>query len=190
MNVVSQIASAASRQGMLFHSAGICRQNKSYLFPALSGTGKSTISSFADKSGHGVMGDDIALVLERDGQFMLRPIQRQALYKIPHQEPVGDSVTIRACFFIEQGEDITARPIKPMTAFKRSLQENLIFGFRDMNPIEREQVISRLIRFFKNTPTYTLSFKRDNTFWQVIDKLEELGFPEEIISGTNGLRRK
>lgn len=167
------LSEAVVSHGLLLHGSAVARKNRSYVFLAGSGGGKSTLSSICERAGLRVLADDGALVLEKEPGFHVRPMPRQARVP-PADVPIGDASLLEGVFFLAKaGYCSNVEPVTPLGALKRCLREHSVLGFVNMTPTERHEVLGRLFRLFRTVPAYVLHFRKDNSFWKVIDELEE-----------------
>ena len=172
MRTISETFLAGVHSCLFMHGTGAARRGRAYLFVARSEGGKSTLSSVCDDEGLSVLGDEWQIVLERDGEFHLRPFARQAEAP-PASLPLGPATRLRCVFFLAKGDDPKVELVSPMRATARCLRERLLWTFLVAGPEERLTALDRLIRLFRTVPAYVLHFRKDNSFWNVIDKLEE-----------------
>ncbi len=157
---------------LVLHAAGVSRGGRSYLFLAPSGGGKSTLCAICDSEGVPVFGDDQTLVLEKQGAFYLRPMPRQTCAPVAWVD-MGEHCLIRRAFFLSKAREPGVSPVAPLTAVRRCLSQDQVTALMFMPPEERRGVLERVLRLFRTVPAYVLRFRKDNSFWQVIDELEE-----------------
>jgi len=174
--LVPALISATEDAALLLHGAAGVRAGRAYLFLAKSGGGKSTLASLCDESGIPVLGDEMAMVLEKRSAFFLRPLPRQSL-AVPASLPTGEATRIRGIFFLAKDASPRVEPVPPLSSIARCLREDLLFEFRKLTPQQRQKVLSRCGRLFRRVPTYVLHFAKDNRFWDVIDELERCQAP-------------
>lgn len=122
-----------------------------------------------------VLGDEAVLLLERDGALFVCPLPR-------HKANAGlgghirEQARVAKLFFLAKADTVRASPIGPIRAASRCIREDLVIGFREEKvPTVRQLLLDRLIRLFRAVPAYILYFRKDNSFWKVIDELEACG---------------
>ena len=175
---LSAICEAARTRGFVLHGSGIVRHGKANLFLASSGGGKSTVASLSEDDGALVLADEFALVVESPSGFHIRPLPRQAP-TIPASVPLGERSRLRNAFFLEKASHPRLEPISALMAAARCLKEAGILGFEAWPPSHRQAALDRLFRLFRAVPAYVLHFRKDNSFWKVIDELDAKNELEE-----------
>lgn len=170
--LITRVIRASMDYALVLHAAGVSRQERSYLFLAPSGGGKSTLSAICDSEGLSVFGDDQTLVLEKQGAFYLRPMPRVACAPVAWLD-MGEHCLIRRAFFLSKSREPSVSPIAPLAAVRRCLIQDQVTALMFMTPEERRGVLDRVLRLFLAVPAYELRFRKDSSFWEVIDELEE-----------------
>ena len=166
------IAVSAKGCAVALHAAAAARRGATHIFMAPSGGGKSTIAWLCHTDGMPVIGDEYVLVLERAGRFHARLASPRDLNGNVCNLPLSESV-IKHVFFLRKAVTPGVERITPFSALTASLRSNSVIGLLDFAPSDRLIVLDRLIRFFRAVPAYILYFRKDNSFWKVIDELEE-----------------
>jgi hypothetical protein len=154
----------AQRQGALVHAAGICMQDRAYIFPGRSGAGKSTISRL-------LLGRDTAPILS-DDRIVIR--KRDEVFKAFGTPWPGDagiaenkSSRLAGIFFIYHDRENRIRELTPGEALRSILPVTSI-------PWYDEKPMSDILSFCEElvyaVPAYDLHFRPDHT---AADFLEE-----------------
>ncbi len=175
---LSAVCDAAMSCSIVLHATAVVRRGRAELFLARSCGGKSTVAALCDGDGLKVLADEFALVLEKAPAFYVRPLPRQA--QVPAAlVPLGPRTRLGRVFFLEKATDPRVEPLSRVGAAGRCLKGNGVFGFRGWPPPRRLQALDRLIRLFRAVPAYVLHFRKDNSFWKVIDELDAKNELEE-----------
>jgi hypothetical protein len=108
----------ARSEGALFHSAGVSINGRGYIFPGISGAGKSTITRlFAEGEDTELLSDDRMIVRKIDDAFMA--------FGTPWPGDAGIAqnlgMPLAGIFFIYHGADNRIKAIEPKEAVKRLL---------------------------------------------------------------------
>jgi len=110
--------------------------------------------------------------VESGDRFLLCPFVRQARNR--NERGWSDRrAALSGAFFLRKAESAAAERLGGTRAAAVCVRESLVHGFKEASPEERYVVLDRLIRFFRAVPAYILYFRKDNSFWKVIDELEE-----------------
>jgi hypothetical protein len=150
----------AQREGALIHAAGLCFNNKGYIFPGKSGAGKSTISrQFAGIDEYEFISDDRIIVRKMDNTFKAFGTPWPGEAGIA----VNKAVPLSGIFFISQASFNKIEEIKPHKALERLLPVVSI-------PWYDKEVMIKILDFcedlISHVPVYELHFKPGN---EIID---------------------
>jgi hypothetical protein len=148
------------RTGFLLHAATVIRNGRAYLFTGKSGAGKSTVASLAPEGS--VLSDELSLV-RRDGGIW-------RAYGTPFwgEFRAGDSNTsapVAGIFRLVQAEENRAAPLRPVE-FLRAMIGNVLFFSRQ--PADSQRLLDIVSLAAQELPGYTLEFRKDRTFWEVL----------------------
>jgi hypothetical protein len=158
---------AAEAGGVLIHSAGVRRNGESYLFFGPSGAGKTTISHLCPLED--VLHDDLCVVFPHRDRYMA--------IGFPF---LGDD---RKHLSMRQG-------LNPVAGFYRLLQAPTVrldtlsrvrgageltgsLPFVTEHPDTGETALRNVSRMVETIPVLRLSFRKDPSFWEVIDRERE-----------------
>jgi len=158
---VMYAALAFEAGGLLFHAAGIARNNRGYCFFGYSGSGKTTVSRLS--AGDVVLNDDLVVLLPADDGWMahatpfwnptqVRPMGRIAVPLVGLFRLVQDKVVYLEAMSSGQAlaEIIASAPVISTHA-----------GWSD-------QLLARGLQLLQQIPVYELHFLPDASFWDVI----------------------
>jgi len=143
---------------LFFHASSIKRNKKGYLFSGKSGSGKTTICEIS-KDITAIHDEMSAVRRNHEGYFLFQPLDEE------EREVVGPQ-KLDAVFFIRQSKVNRLKRLSLKKSLKESLPHcaNLSCG---TNVID---VYNNLLDLFKNVPVYNMYFKKDPSFWRLIDR--------------------
>ncbi|MCZ7540502.1 MAG: hypothetical protein M5U29_11440 [Anaerolineae bacterium] len=104
--------------GAFFHSAGIQISDRNYLFLAPGGTGKTTLSLRAQKSGLPVLSDEMVFVSRNGNHFTAYSSPFGRITDGPLEVPLG------GIFFLKQGTATKFSRVNPSQALARAWQDS------------------------------------------------------------------
>ncbi|HOU15418.1 MAG TPA: hypothetical protein PKZ84_20110 [Anaerolineae bacterium] len=151
-----------ARGGMLFHAAGVEHRGKGYALFGVSGSGKTTASQFSAPDP--VLNDDLLLLWpSTDGWQM---------YATPFGKRRGDvrHVALHSLLRLVKDSDVFLAPMSPGQALGELASNTPVLS---ADPLWLPDVLARWEIVLAAVPAYALHFRRDSTFWEVIDA--ELG---------------
>lgn len=153
------VAMNAFTQGaMLFHAACIAHHDKGYLLFGISGSGKTTAAQLSDPDP--VLNDDLVL-LWPDGEGWV-------VYSTPFGKRRGTCrvVHLQAALRLVQDEKVFLEPISKGRALTELVANTpIISADRVLLP----ELMTRWTQFIDQVPVRALHFRKDSTFWEVID---------------------
>lgn len=159
---VALAVQAFARGGMLFHTAGIVHRNLGYAFFGVSGSGKTTAAHFSAPDA--VLNDDLVLLWpSADGwQMYATPFgkRRGAVRVAP----------LRALLRLIKAPDVALVSLSPGRALGELVANTPVLS---ADALWLPQVLARWETLLSVIQVYALHFRRDATFWEVIDA--ELG---------------
>ena len=149
---------AFTHSSMLFHAACVVHNEKGYLLFGLSGSGKTTAAKLSAPDP--VLNDDLLL---------LRPDEeRWLVYSTPFGKRRGTRmvVPLQAALRLVQDKDDFIAPLSKGRALTELLANTPIVSVdRTMLP----ELMTRWTKFIDQVPVRALHFRKDSTFWEVID---------------------
>jgi hypothetical protein len=149
--------------GFLFHGAGIARSEGVHVFFGYSGSGKSTIAKFS--SSELILSDDLVLIMPKDNGWHVcsTPFWNQT---DPHMPPSENKLI--ALYRLVKAKSVFLEPLNQGEAVAEMIASIPIIT---LAPKFINQLITRCLGVYSSTPCYRLHFRRDGTFWKVIDEL-------------------
>jgi hypothetical protein len=148
--------------GVLLHSAAVVEASGARVFVGHSGAGKSTIASLALASGRKVLSDDLNVVLPGSEGFLLAGS--------PFHGDVGDrrdgSYPLRGLFRLAKGR---LDAVRPMGAGEAVASLVAASPFVNHSPHLAEVLWSNVSSLARSVPTGVLTFRREGTFWNLLD---------------------
>jgi len=154
---------AASRGGALVHGASAIRGGRGYLFFGESGAGKSTLSALSRGT---VVSDDLSLLLPRSGGGLdLVGSPFRGTYE--DGPPVVGRAPLVAAFRIVKADTADVRPA-PRAVVLGQLVGNLTFVAEAF--AARPDLFASIESAFAGVPLLHLHFRRDDSYWDAIDR--------------------
>ena len=150
--------------GGLFHSAAVVEGDSAWLFVGHSGAGKSTVSRLALDSGRGVLSDDLNPVLPnaRGGLDVLgSPFLGDEGARTPTRHK------LKAIYRLEQGPKDGVRAMGQAETLA-SLMASSPYINRD--PHRTETLCKNLAALSGRVPQRVLTFRREGTFWPLLER--------------------
>ncbi len=158
---------------LLHSSCVIGKDGKAYLFLGHSGAGKSTIAKLAGPK-RTVLGDDMNIIKiqgnKKDNRFVVESailgqmIFSQSEFDIEH--------TVGGCFWINKDKENSITPIKRShSALKFLASIPNMFWENSSSPLHSQKTMEMATKLSSAFELKQLNFKRDNTFWSLIDEI-------------------
>lgn len=150
--------------GFLFHAAGVVRDGRAYLFFGPSGSGKTTVSMLS--VGDRVVSDDLILVLPGRGQgYQAVSIPfRGHLAELPEEQA---EFPIAGFYRLVQDTEVRLVPLERARAVSEVVGSLPFVTDRAENTI---QILDAVGRAVQGSPTFRLHFRKDATFWKVVER--------------------
>lgn len=148
----------------LVHAAGLEYDNKGYLFPGKSGTGKTTLASKAKTGGIFVLADDCV------GLDVKNKVLFSTFFKQSH-----DFLTVpfERCFFIKHGLRLSKTPISKQEATYRLIQSlPLVFFLKERATPFMGKIIKLANIITSKVPSFELESRLDDEIKVIFDELE------------------
>lgn len=170
----------SKERGSFFHSAGLQIEKRCYMFLAPSGTGKTTLSLRAQKSGLPILSDEMVFVSKNEGHFMAYASPFGRISDGPLEALLG------GIFFLKQGSAARFSHINPSQALARAWQDSyyrdtvvdlfdqkMRFKNRIVTPAERLKVFNLWHDLFSTIPCFEMEFPIDFDDWHKLVELVE-----------------
>jgi hypothetical protein len=153
------VALHAFAQGaMLFHAACVVHREKGYLLFGLSGSGKTTAAKLSGLDP--VLNDDLLLLWPAN--------ERWLVYSTPFGKRRGTRMIapLQAALRLLQDQEVFLEPLSQGRALTELVANTpIISADRVLLP----ELMTRWIQFMDQVPVCALHFRKDPTFWEVID---------------------
>jgi hypothetical protein len=151
------------RGGLLLHASGVVRNGAAHLFFGPSGRGKTTVTDLSCEDV--VLSDDLSLVVKNGDGFEAAGIPfGMAHHRVPDSR---DSFPIASLNSLVQSLEVKRELLTGGRALAE-LSASLPFVMRETRQCGRAlEVIERLLA---TVPAYRLWFRKDPSFWTVVDK--------------------
>ena len=150
------------RGGLLLHASGVVRDGAAHLFFGPSGRGKTTVTHLSPEDI--VLSDDLSLIVRNGGGFEAAGIPfGMAHHRVPDSR---DSFPIASLNSLVQSLEVKREPLTGARALAE-LSASLPFVMQETRQSGRAlEVIERLLA---TVPAYRLWFRKDPSFWTVIE---------------------
>jgi len=159
---------AVKHDGLLLHSAGIIRNGNGYIFPGVSGTGKSTIAGLAT-SQEQVLSDEL-VVIRKQGEDYL--VYSTPFFGTNNSAECNSRALLKAAFLPVKDSQVYLKKARPAPALTKLMSSVLFFSRQDELNYRLMDISAGLV---DRIPFYEMYFRRDNSFWECINELEKNG---------------
>jgi hypothetical protein len=156
---------AVEYNGLLLHSAGVIRDGNGYIFPGISGTGKSTIASLA--TDREVVLSDEMVVVRKVGESHL--VYSTPFYGTNESAELNSNAPLKAAFLPVKDDRMYIKETRPSQALAKLLASVLFFG---QGPSLNQRLIDTSADIIAQIPFYEMHFQRDTSFWERIGELD------------------
>jgi hypothetical protein len=151
----------ARKGGFLVHASSAIRNGHAFLFPGVSGAGKTTIARLAPPDAL-LLTDEISYVIPRDGKY--------AAVGTPffgELARAGENVCapIEGVYLLVKGSENGIEPVVGANAVC-NLLSNILFFARDLESVKL--VFDAAFDFVSHIPIYRLTFLPDTRVWEMI----------------------
>jgi hypothetical protein len=149
---------AFARGGLLFHTAGIVHRERGYAFFGVSGSGKTTAAHFSAPDP--VLNDDLVLLWPAASGWQM--------YATPFGKRRGDVrvAPLHALLRLLKDQNVFLAPLSPGRALAELVANTPVLS---ADPQWLPAALARWEALLGVVPVYALHFRRDATFWEVID---------------------
>lgn len=146
--------------GFLFHAAGIRKNNKGYAFFGHSGSGKTTVCRLSVHAD--VLNDDLICLMPAHPNWQIFSTP----FTNPTQiHPMNRNAKLHGLFFLVQAEHEELQPMSASRAVSNILANVPIIPLSsELTP----QLISRIQKLVQNHQPYSLFFRPEPAFWNLI----------------------
>jgi hypothetical protein len=155
---------ALRRGGALVHSAAVVDGDDAWLFVGHSGAGKSTVSRLALESGRAVLSDVLNPILPSD-ENGIDVVGSPFLGDLGARTPARHRLT--AIYRLEQGPEDA---IRPMGAAETLAALMACAPYINRDRRRTDVLCSNLLGLAERVPARVLSFRRDGTFWPLLER--------------------
>ncbi len=155
---------AMHRGGALVHSAAVVDGDDAWLFVGHSGAGKSTVSQLGLDSGRRVLSDDLNPILPREDNG-IDVVGSPFLGDLGTRSPARHRLS--AIYRLEQGTEDSLRPMGAAETLA-CLMACAPYINRDRH--RADTLCSNLLEMAQQVPAKVLTFRRDGTFWPLLER--------------------
>jgi hypothetical protein len=153
------------QQGFLFHSAGMIRDGRGYLFYGHSGSGKSTISRLSRQQAT-ILSDDLVAVRKQDGIWQAHGTPFWG--DLRAHPKTSASAPLQGVFGLVKAPQARVEPLPPVLAVADVVSSVPTVC---IDPGPSAQLVDLCADLAACVPCYRLHFPKNNSFWSVIDEL-------------------
>jgi len=156
----------------MLHGVGISRNGSGHLFLGLPGDGKTTLAGFSPPED--VISDDGIIVRRDRSGYYLDPAPLDQSYSFKGGPRIYSSEGRRLImsFFLERDDKVYLEKINPTDACSIVLKNHIhFFRYFPYNCLKR--TFSLITDLCRQVPFYRLHFKKDDSFWSVIEQERE-----------------
>ncbi len=157
-------------KAVIIHSSGILRNGKGYIFFGPPESGKSTVASLSRK--FEVLHDDMNLVSMNAKGIFVQGIS----FNPRHLEFTDSSGTMSMIFSLHKNDKVKIERGTQGEFMKMILPEIALPWplYSDNRKNAFNYLFGCVKKLGKSIPYYRLYFRKDESFWQVIDEMEEI----------------
>jgi hypothetical protein len=152
--------------GLLFHAAGLVRQERGYLFFGHSGSGKTTVSRLSPEAI--VLNDDLVALLPDANQWhmLATPFSNPTQVALQHT-PIGPrSAIVSGAYRLIQDRRVYVEDLPLAQAVAEIVASSPIVC---ADPARTLDLIARARQLHTAVPIRHLHFLPDNSFWSVVE---------------------
>jgi hypothetical protein len=155
--------------GLMMHGVGIKRKGAGCLFLGLSGDGKTTIAGLSDLED--VISDDAVIVEKNELSYFLVPTPFDQLSCSDQNIKISPSgrTKLSIGFFLEKDTKVYLEKVSPVDSCSFILKNHIHF-FRYFSPEIVEKTFYLVTGLCRQTPFYRLHFRKDLSFWSLIEE--------------------
>ncbi len=149
--------------GLLFHAAGILNRGRAFLFFGPSGSGKSTIARLSAQAS--VLNDDLVLIMPAPDGW---DVHATPFWNPTQVRPAAaQSGRLAGLFKLVQDQHAYATPLTGARAVAEVLASAPIVP---ADPGRVSALLQRCTALLESSQSYTLHFRKDPDFWEVVDR--------------------
>jgi hypothetical protein len=151
---------AFEQGGLLFHSAGVVRDQKAFLFFGHSGVGKTTVARLSRP--YLLLNDDLILLKPdaRGWQAHATPF-----YNPTQLSPTAAQAPLAGLFHLVQDQVTDLKPLPKAHSLAEMISNTPVLP---LSPLLTPLLLKRLETLLDSTPIYNLHFRKDASFWTLI----------------------
>ncbi|MGH9593821.1 MAG: hypothetical protein ACRD5L_12075, partial [Bryobacteraceae bacterium] len=149
------------RKGFLLHAASVTRNGKAFIFPGRSGAGKSTVASLAPSGS--VLTDEISLLSLAAGAWRAHGTPFWGEFRAAG---ANVSAPVHGVYFLVQAPENRIERMSPGEGLRALLPKVLFFS---ADRLQTEKLLEILTEAVAGIPFHRLYFRRDPSFWEVLE---------------------
>ncbi len=149
--------------GALFHAAGVVRAGAAYLFFGPSGAGKTTAASLSRRGQ--VLNDDLLLLMPSPRGWLAHATP---FWNPTQVQPRRGRAPVRALLRLVQAPRVALQPLSGGRALAECMA---CFPVLTTHPRYAAELFRRAQSLLSAVPAYWLHFRKDDSFWSVLETL-------------------
>jgi hypothetical protein len=154
---------AFQRGGLMFHAAGIVRRGWGYVFFGHSGSGKTTVAGYAGPGK--VLNDDLLILMPGEGGWQAHATP---FWNPTQVRPAPGAARIGGLFRLVQDQRVALEPLAGGQALAELLASAPVVS---ADPGRALALVERGTAILSAIPVQRLHFRKDDSFWALIDSL-------------------
>lgn len=151
-----------ARKGFLLHAATVLRNGRAYIFTGKSGAGKSTVASLSPQGS--VLTDEISLLQRKNGSWFAHGTPFWGEFRAAGSNA---EAPVAGIFSLVKSPENRAIPMRA-AKLARTLLPNILFFSRKVK--DQQRLLDIAGAASEEIPGYTLEFRKDRTFWEVLPR--------------------
>jgi len=152
--------------GLLFHAAGIKSRGNTYLFFGHSGSGKTTVARLS--SHQDVLNDDLVVLMPEQTGWK---VYATPFWNPSQIVPIDANGSLKAMYRLIQDQHVFLEPITPAQSIAELMANIPVIPG---NPHWVSRAMERCYRIIHDVPIQKIHFRRDKTFWEMIEVSKEI----------------
>jgi len=149
--------------GVLFHAAVVVRRERAFVFFGPSGAGKSTVAALSAPSL--MLNDDLVLFLPQNNTWQA---YATPFWNPTQMRPSPGNAPLGAFLRLHQSPNVFLSPLNGAQALAEFLA---CVPVLPTNPAFIPTLVSRGRALLAHVPVYRLNFRKDDTFWPLVESL-------------------
>lgn len=143
------------------HAAAVARDEQAYVFFGYSGSGKTTVARLSENDT--VLNDDIIMVLPENGRWL---VYGTPFWNPSQTSPSKGQAPLMRFYRLIQSKNVWVESISTAEGLAELLTCTPVIP---ADPVRNKVLVSRWGQIMAGAPVHKLHFRKDDSFWEVID---------------------